>query len=47
MIKIIGIDLDDTLLDSDKNISDDNIEAIKRVTKMGAHVVITTGRPYF
>ena len=47
MIEIIGIDLDDTLLDTDKKISQANIDAIKRVSQAGIKVVITTGRPYF
>lgn len=46
-IKLIAIDLDDTLLDKDKRISKENIEAIKYATSKGIKVVITTGRPYF
>lgn len=45
MIKLITIDLDGTLFDKEKNISKENIEAIKKARKKGAHVVIATGRP--
>lgn len=44
-VKLIGIDLDGTLLDDNKNISDRNVEAIKKATKENIRVVITTGRP--
>lgn len=43
-IKMIGLDLDGTLLDSNKRISDTNKEAIIQVMKKGVKVVICTGR---
>ncbi|MCR5113657.1 MAG: Cof-type HAD-IIB family hydrolase [Acholeplasmatales bacterium] len=45
MIKIVTIDLDGTLFDPVKNVSDDNIKAIKKCQEMGVHIVIATGRP--
>ena len=45
MIRLICIDLDGTLFDDDKNISEDNLKALREAKKMGARVVITTGRP--
>lgn len=45
-IKLIALDLDGTLFDSNTQISKQNIEAIKRATSQGVHVVISTGRPY-
>ena len=45
MIKLLGIDLDGTLLDSAKNISTLNKEAIKAASNLGVKVVIATGRP--
>ena len=47
MIKIIAIDLDDTLLTTYKIISKENEQAIKKASSNGVKVVITTGRPYF
>lgn len=46
MIKLIAIDLDGTLLDSDMTISKENQEAIKYATNKGVKVMICTGRPY-
>ncbi|MBS7576289.1 MULTISPECIES: Cof-type HAD-IIB family hydrolase [unclassified Enterococcus] len=45
MIKLIGIDLDGTLLDDKKTISDRNFQAIAQAKAKGVKVVITTGRP--
>ncbi|XJS09727.1 Cof-type HAD-IIB family hydrolase [Aerococcaceae bacterium WGS1372] len=46
MIKLIAIDLDGTLLHTDKTISLTNIEAINYARSKGVKVVICTGRPY-
>lgn len=46
MYKLVAIDLDGTLLNSNKELSKDNIDAIKKASKMGVNVVICTGRPY-
>jgi Cof subfamily protein (haloacid dehalogenase superfamily) len=43
-VKIFFIDLDDTLLDSDKNVSEANLEAIKKAQAAGMTIVISTGR---
>lgn len=45
MIKLIGIDLDGTLLNDDKTISERNFQAIAQAKAKGVKVVITTGRP--
>ena len=53
MIKLIAIDLDGTLLDSRKQLSDANRQAIQQAVAQGVHVVLCTGRnlpgarPYF
>ena len=47
MVKLIAIDLDGTLLDKGKYISEKNIEAIKFAQKRGIEVVIATGRANF
>ena len=45
MIKIVTIDLDGTLFDDKKQISDKNKLAIKKAKELGVRVVIATGRP--
>ena len=45
MIKLVAIDLDGTLFDDVKNISNDNRIAISSCHKLGIKVVIATGRP--
>ena len=45
MIKLVAIDLDGTLFDKEKKISDDNKKAIQKAREMGVYVVIATGRP--
>lgn len=47
MIKLVAIDLDDTLLTKNKEITNENIEAINKLNSLGLHVVIASGRPYF
>ena len=44
-IKLIALDLDGTLLTSDKKISEGNLAALKAAQKQGVKVVLTTGRP--
>ena len=44
-IKLIGIDLDGTMLNDNKEISTINIEAIKNALSLGVRVVLATGRP--
>ena len=43
--RILFTDLDGTLLDSYKNISDQNLQAIDKMIKAGHKFVISTGRP--
>lgn len=45
MIKLVAIDMDGTLLDSDHRLSKENIKAIQELVKKGVHVVLCTGRP--
>lgn len=45
MYKAIFIDIDDTLRDSNRNISDRNIEAIREITNKGILVILCSGRP--
>ena len=44
-IKLIALDLDATLLDSQKKISPRNLAALERARQMGILVVPVTGRP--
>ncbi|HCG63874.1 MAG TPA: hypothetical protein DHV69_07990 [Sphaerochaeta sp.] len=43
-IKAIAIDLDGTLLTSDKRITETTIQTLRQVMEKGVHVVIATGR---
>lgn len=45
-IKIIALDLDGTLLDSNKNLSERNHNALKKAAEKGIEIVPTTGRFY-
>lgn len=45
-VKIILLDLDGTLLTSDKTISPANYAALERAAQMGVHIVPSTGRFY-
>ncbi|WP_438831840.1 Cof-type HAD-IIB family hydrolase [Streptococcus pluranimalium] len=44
-IKLVALDLDNTLFDDEKKVSKANKEVIKKATELGVKVVITTGRP--
>lgn len=46
MIKLIGLDIDGTLLRSDKSLSQRNKDALHRAMKAGVTVTIATGRAY-
>lgn len=46
MVKLIAIDLDGTLLNSQGQISKENLSAIRLAEKQGAKIVLCTGRPY-
>ena len=45
-IKAIALDLDGTLLTSDKKISDINKEVLKYLENRGVKIFIVTGRTY-
>lgn len=45
MIRIAAIDLDGTLFDRNKNISEENKKAIGQAKRAGCKIVIATGRP--
>ncbi len=45
-IKLVALDLDDTLLDSGLKISEDCVRAIQEVRQRGIRVTISTGRMY-
>lgn len=45
MIKMIALDLDNTLLNSEKKISETNTKALKQLHKQGKAIVLCTGRP--
>ncbi|HLG59947.1 MAG TPA: HAD family hydrolase [Vicinamibacterales bacterium] len=46
MIRLIGIDVDGTLLDSDGRLPDANRAAIHQAVEIGVHVALVTGRSY-
>lgn len=46
MIKLVAIDLDGTLLDVNKEITEANKLAIKEAEALGCKIVIATGRPF-
>lgn len=43
-IKLIALDLDDTLLDDDRQISDENVKALRACADKGIYVVLCSGR---
>ncbi|MBU3829831.1 MAG: Cof-type HAD-IIB family hydrolase [Candidatus Limosilactobacillus merdavium] len=45
MIKVIALDLDNTLLNSNKQISERNERVLKSLHQKGIHIVLCTGRP--
>jgi Cof subfamily protein (haloacid dehalogenase superfamily) len=46
VIKLIGVDVDGTLLDSDGRMPDANRDAIHEAVRRGIHVALVTGRSY-
>jgi Cof subfamily protein (haloacid dehalogenase superfamily) len=46
MIRLIGIDVDGTLLDSEGRLPDENRNAIRAAVDAGIHVALVTGRSY-
>jgi Cof subfamily protein (haloacid dehalogenase superfamily) len=47
LIKLIGIDVDGTLLNSRGQLPPDNLEAIRDAVSRGIHIAIVTGRSFF
>lgn len=45
MYKLIALDMDGTLLNSDKAISEENKHAIAKAREAGVTVVLASGRP--
>lgn len=45
-IRLVALDLDGTLFDSQKHISQKNIDAIKKAIEMGITILPATGRPF-
>ncbi|WP_214463637.1 Cof-type HAD-IIB family hydrolase [Levilactobacillus brevis] len=45
MIKMIALDLDETLLNTDKTISEENATALRQLHEAGIKIVLCTGRP--
>ncbi|MTI80511.1 MAG: HAD family phosphatase [Firmicutes bacterium] len=44
--KLIAVDMDDTLLDSNLNISSRSMDAVRRVQEKGIHITLSTGRMF-
>lgn len=47
MIKLVALDMDGTLLNSQGEISKETEKELKRILKLGIHVVLASGRPSF
>lgn len=45
-IKMIGLDLDGTLLNTKKELTDYSRDVLRRAIDKGVHVLVATGRPY-
>ena len=45
MIKMIGLDLDGTLLTRDKRLTKENSDVLAEAARRGIHIVPVTGRP--
>ena len=43
---LISVDLDDTLLTSEKQITQESIEYIRHLVSLGHHFIINTGRRF-
>ncbi|HKM17046.1 MAG: HAD family phosphatase [Firmicutes bacterium] len=46
MIRLVAVDIDDTLMDSRRSIPQANLDAIGRIRRLGVEVVLVTGRMY-
>ena len=45
-IKLIALDMDDTLLNTDKELTERNYQALKKASEKGIYIVPATGRLY-
>ncbi|MGL4868215.1 MAG: HAD family hydrolase, partial [Cetobacterium sp.] len=45
-MKAVALDLDGTLLNDKKEISEKNRDVLKQLSKNGVQILIVTGRPY-
>jgi Cof subfamily protein (haloacid dehalogenase superfamily) len=45
-VKVVALDLDGTLLNSNNEISDFNKDILWRLKERGVHIILCTGRPY-
>lgn len=45
-IKLIGFDLDGTLLNEDKRVSERNKQALRECLRQGLQIILVSGRPY-
>lgn len=45
-IRLVGIDLDETLLRADKTVSEKTINILKKLSEADVHIVPITGRPF-
>ena len=43
-VKLIALDLDDTLLNDSREISDENVHVLRRAASLGIYVVLCSGR---
>ena len=43
-VKLIALDLDDTLLNENREISDENVEVLRKCAEKGIYVVLCSGR---
>ena len=46
LIKVIASDMDGTLLNSQHDITEENVKAILKAKELGAHFIVATGRMY-
>ena len=46
MIKLIALDIDDTLIGADGAISDENIRALRKASDSGIRLALASGRAY-
>ena len=45
-IKLVGLDMDGTLLDQNRNLTEHTLEILEKVAKKGIHLVVDSGRKF-